>query len=194
MNKNNISKKEKKGNINSELLKIELITVSGDTIKFKEQKQITRVESEFMLIWQDGLKRALQLNLNLTERIVFEYCLCHVDKSNEITLSPTEIAKDHQLARETISRAISTLLKNNLISLVKKNKNSASVYCLNPEIGGRGRLKNLNQARKQALKENPSIDDLAAQVLSELSQSQAEILKKYIEKQEIKASTRSEKK
>lgn len=186
MNKNNIPNKNKSGNINSELLQVELTTKDGEIIKFQQKKQNTRVETEFMLIWQDGMNMVLSMGLSNTEMKIFNCCLGNVDKYNKISATPADMAEILSLRRETVSRTMKNLAKKGVLVVEEKKAGLQTIYSLSPEIGGRGKLRDLNIARKKALANRPEIDDLAEQVLSKIDPVHAQILKKYIEKQSIK--------
>ncbi len=82
--------------------------------------------------------------------------------------------------------SVKNLAKKGVLVVEEKKAGLQTIYSLSPEIGGRGKLRDLNIARKKALANRPEIDDLAAQVLSKIDPVHAQILKKYIEKQSIK--------
>ena len=98
---------------------------------------------------QDALK-LLSQDTDLTKyalRVFLRIC-ADLDFENWIQISQTDIATELQLKRSNVSAAIKQLTQKGILLRGEKVGRSFS-YRLNPDYGWKGKVKNLNEYRKE---------------------------------------------
>ena len=75
----------------------------------------------------------------------------HLDYENFIHISQKEMAQELGMTQSSISRAMSLLCRKYIVELAPKTGRT-KCYRLNPHFGWKGKVTNLNEARKNQMK------------------------------------------
>ena len=107
----------------------------------------------FFMGFQEAFADLAKRKIGLEAKNVFLFILGRVDYDNLLGIPQTEIARELQMKKQNVSRAIATLVKEGVLivedPLIKRNRQLR----LNDKYGWKGKLKNLRTRRKFSTKD-----------------------------------------
>ena len=89
-----------------------------------------------------------------TTRRVFGFIRGHLGYQNEILISQAYIARELEIARSQVSRAIKTLCEGSYLLVGDKKQGTCKSYRLNPQIAWRGEAKTHRKALQEMREDN----------------------------------------
>jgi DNA-binding MarR family transcriptional regulator len=111
-----------------------------------------KVKERWMMSFQDGIiEIAKDLNTNKEMLRVFLYLYGSLDFENFIYQTQKSIAEELGMQRSHVSRAFK-LLREKQIILESPKIGNARCYRLNPNYGWKGKVKNLEEVRREQFK------------------------------------------
>ena len=111
-----------------------------------------KIKERFFMGFQDALiEIAKDPEITQEPHKLFLFLLGNLDYENFIHISQKEIAKELEMQPSHVSRAMSLLCRKYILELAPKTGRT-KCYRLNPHYGWKGKVTNLNEARKNQMK------------------------------------------
>lgn len=102
----------------------------------------------FFMGFQDAFAELARKRISAEAKNVFLFILGKVDYDNRLTIPQSEIAKQLGMHRQNVSRAMSVLVKEEVLLVEEPAAGRARRFRLNDRYGWKGKLKNLRTKRK----------------------------------------------
>ena len=111
-----------------------------------------KIKERFFMGFQDALiEIATDPEITQEPHKLFLFLLCHLDYENYIHISQKEMAEKLGMKQSAVSRAMSLLCRKYIVELAP-GTGRTKCYRLNPHFGWKGKVTNLNEARKNQMK------------------------------------------
>lgn len=111
-----------------------------------------KLSERWFMLFQDSLESiAKDKELTLEPKNILFYLYSKLEFENFIQQSQTDIAEALGMQRGNVSRAMKILIKKKIILEDKKN-GRLKYYRLNPDYGWKGKIKHLQNLRRDQLK------------------------------------------
>ena len=111
-----------------------------------------KIKERFFMGFQDALiEIAKDPEITKESYRLLIFLFGHLDYENFIHITQKEIAKDLEMQPSHVSRAMSLLCKKYIVELAP-GTGRTKCYRLNPHFGWKGKVTNLNEARKNQMK------------------------------------------
>lgn len=112
----------------------------------------------FFMADQTGFRRLAHMDLTKTTRRVLDLLFAELDFDNYIAVSQAELARELDLPRQNINRAVGELLEHGVIVRGPRVGN-VFTYRLDPNFGWKGRASRRTEALERAAKAGISVID-----------------------------------
>jgi predicted transcriptional regulator len=107
----------------------------------------------WIMTFQQSFVELAKAGLKGQEWNVFAYLLGHLDWENYVHLRQADVCRELQMSRSNVSQIFSSLKKRGLIQRAAiGDSKGLAVYRLSPHIAWKGKVKNLEVARRRRLK------------------------------------------
>ena len=108
--------------------------------------------ASFFMGFQDGFVEIAKKKLGAEAMKVFLFLLGHIEYENLLVISQVEIARELEMKKQNVSRAIKTLITENVLEIKDPHRKRRQRFRLNLKYAWKGSLKNLPKEQKNSAK------------------------------------------
>lgn len=118
-------------------------------------KRTYQHDEPFMVIFLRAAEKLSKMKIGEEARRVLDALIARTETTNIINVSQTIIAKELDLKKQSVHRAIKKLIENNIISEIQIH--GVKHYYLQPHMGWKGTAKQLHELKQKEKRAKPKL-------------------------------------